>query len=186
MESIDTRIKKIEPYVVQFNAVAKESAYYLILQFPEKWTVPSLQVIKETYKVDCMAGNQPGSLIIGAEMADGYDCVFDAAEYIISFNKDIEERVVLLNKCISELKNIFGSRKLEELRSLRFTFGDKEETLAEIVAAKQIQSVQSTPAETEQVPVKKRGKKKTEKEPVVGQNKTNEDDSLLEFVESTL
>lgn len=184
--NIDERIKKIDEYVVQFNAVVKESAYYLLLQFPEKWTVPGVQMLKETYKVECISGNTPGSIMMGVDMKDGYDSIFDAAEYIISFNKDIEERVALLNKYINDLKTIFSTRKLEELRSLRFSFDGNDGNIAELVAANNVVPPQTVETDGKENVTKKRGGKKKAEKVKEEAPATTEDDSLLNFVESTL
>ena len=58
--------------------------------------------------------------------------MFDAIDYNIKVNKEAQEKVVLFNQKIGELREIFSDEEndIDKLRTLEFVFsGDKESNL---------------------------------------------------------
>jgi len=125
--TVKDRIEKLKPYFVSFNVIADEDAAYILLRFPleSRWTIPDQTALKENYKVEIAARNE--GYYFMTEMCNGTDCIFDAAEYVITFNKNVEERKSLLNDKIKELTNIFATETLDNLKKLSFVIPNKEE-----------------------------------------------------------
>lgn len=180
---IDARIERIREYFVQFNAVAEESAFYLIIKVPSTWSIPDANALKENFGAECQKVDNKGGIIIGVDFSESTDVLFDAAEYIISFNKDVEERVRLLNACINQLKGIFGTKSLEELKAFAAQlFKNENEEIEEKVVEEPIEEVKEKPKK------QAKGKSKSKKEPTAKAEpqKVEETDPLLSFVEANI
>lgn len=119
---ITERITKIKDYFLKFNI--DEGAIILALKFPKEWTIPDAKFLKEQYGVVAGAA-QYGSIIFATELQRGFNKLFDAVEYTISFNKEAQERLALLNAKILELKKLFATEPLDSLKKLKFELGKK-------------------------------------------------------------
>ena len=122
--NLNQRIENTKPYFLQFNVLAEEDAIYAVAKFPQGWQIPDKAALKNTYKVE-LAPMQNGMCFV-TETKNGPDCVFDALEYVIKFNKCAEERKELLVAKINELKNLFVTEDIEKLKTLTFTFEKKK------------------------------------------------------------
>jgi hypothetical protein len=59
-------------------------------------------------------------------MEIGFDKVFDAIEYNITFNEEAQAKVSLLKQKIEELKDLFESEDIEILKTLEFKYKKKK------------------------------------------------------------
>ena len=112
------RIEHIKPYFISFNVVAEESAAYAVVRIPKGWTIPDKTALKENFKVE-IAPIQEGICFV-TEITNGSDCIFDAIDYVVDFNKKVEERKGLFEEKIKELGDIFARETLESLKNLKF------------------------------------------------------------------
>ena len=165
------RINKIGKCFVSFNIVAEESAAYAIVVFPKHWTLPDTAKIKEMFKTE-IAPMTNGYCFV-TEIVNGADCVFDAIDYVITFNTELEARQTLLQQKIKEMQEIFVTEPIEKLKTLKFVF---EEPKKPRKPSPKKKSTTETPETQEPV----------NEEPVVEEKKeeTVEENSLLSFVKN--
>lgn len=117
------RIENVKEYFVAFNIA--ENTAYAQLRFPSKWDVPSNEILEENFNTrSAIEGD--GSVYFFSDMSNGIMNVFDAVDFTIEYNKDLEEKSELFREKIEELKQIFATKTLEELRNL--TISVKEVT----------------------------------------------------------
>lgn len=118
--NLNERIERTKPYFLQFNVIAEEDAIYVVARFPQNWTIPDRAALKNTYKVETAPMNN--GICFATETKNGEECVFDALDYVINFNKCVAERKELLIAKVNELKNLFATEDLEKLKTLTFAF----------------------------------------------------------------
>lgn len=118
--NLNERIEGVKPYFVLFNISAEEDAIYAVAKFPQNWTVPDREELKKAFKVELAPMNN--GMCFATETKNGAECVFDALDYVIKFNKCVEERKELLIEKANELKHLFATEDLEKLKLLTFTF----------------------------------------------------------------
>ena len=118
--NLNERIESVKPYFVLFNISAEEDAIYAVVRFPQTWTIPDRAALKKTYNVELASMNN--GICFATETKNGAECVFDALDYVIKFNKCVEERKELLISKVNELKNLFATEDLEKLKTLTFVF----------------------------------------------------------------
>ena len=143
--SLNERIERVNPYFILFNISAEEDAIYVVAKFPENWTIPDRTALKSTYNVEIAPMNN--GICFATEIKNGTDCVFDALDYVIKFNRCVEERVELLKAKIKELQTLFSKEDLEKLKTLTFVFDEpkkrksqkkvQEQVPAELVSEKE-------------------------------------------------
>ena len=119
---LNDRIERIKHYFVFFNVSAEDDATYVVVKIPQTWKIPDSNALKETYKVQ--VAPMSNGMCFATEIENGADCVFDAVDYVIKFNKSLEERKVLLNEKLTELQKLFVSEDIEKLKTLSFTFDE--------------------------------------------------------------
>lgn len=124
--NLNERIERTKPYFVLFNVSAEEDAIYAVARFPQNWSVPDVNSIKSSFNVQLAPMN--GGICFATETKNGSDCVFDALDYVIKFNKCVEERKILLQEKVKELKNLFATEDVERLKTLTFTFEEPKKT----------------------------------------------------------
>lgn len=120
MSDISSRIAKLGKYFVSFNVVAEEAAAYVIMRFPNGWSLPDQARMKEIFGIELAPIE--GGLCFVTEITNGSDKLFDAADYVIDFNQQLEVRKSMLQEKIKELKNIFASETVDKLKTLKFVF----------------------------------------------------------------
>lgn len=171
---LSERIEKIKPFFISFNVVAEESASYAIVRFPEGWVVPDKKAMKENFKVEI--AHQGGCLYFVTEIANGSESIFDAIDYVISFNKQLAATKELFDQKKEELRKLFMSEPLERLKNLRFV----------IDPAKKSSKRAQKPKVQEEQPVEQEPKQENEEqksEPVVD-TPSEPDNSLMSFAKS--
>lgn len=122
---LDERIENIKPYFVTFNVSAEDDAIYVVIKVPSNWTAPDAEALKNSYSVQIVP--MQGGLCFATEIKNGAEAVFDAVDYVIKFNKGVEERKELLTQKLTELKKLFVSEDLEKLKTLKFVFESEQE-----------------------------------------------------------
>ena len=118
------RINKTKPYFRTFNVAAEDGAAYAIMQFPHTWTMPDIQALKANYKTEIVCRDAAVYFVISME--ENVDQLFDCIDYVITFNKNVEERKGMLQEKMKELSEIFATEPIERLARLQFTFGDED------------------------------------------------------------
>ena len=153
---LTTRINNIQAYFISFNVMAEESAAYAVVRFPSHWALPDTKALKANFMVEvaAMPNNQ---MCFATEIKNGSECLFDALDYIIDFNKKVEERKGLLDEKIKELGNLFATEPLDRLKTLKFTCepqkkGGKKSSQkkAEQAAEVRVEQVEAEPLNTEE------------------------------------
>ena len=175
------RIDKLRPYFISFQVVAEESASYAVVRFPQGWKIPDINALKANFKIE-LAPTNTGGYLFAAEISNGTEGIFDAIDYVVDFNKKVEERSGLLEAKIKELAGLFASETLEKLKTLKFTF-EPQKKQAKKASLKKNEPVQSE-TDTEQPDVEKPEVVETATETVAEEKKVNEepveeDNSLL-------
>ena len=149
MADIQERINKIGGLFkeMQVKQVDDTSVIYVVVQFPNKWIID--EQISEKFNVSVIDGNgAPGEYYFCAEMATGFDTVFDAIDFCIRSNKEAMERAKIFQEKLLILKEMFGNEDitLEELKGLEIVPGKvrkkavpKKKTPLEEIAEKELE-----------------------------------------------
>lgn len=173
--SLQDRINNVKPYFISFKVEAQDSAAYAVVKFPQSWTVPDTEKLKENFKVQI--GNlNGGCLCFVTEMANSTDCIFDALDYVIDFNRKVEERKGLLLEKVNELKDLFATETLDRLKTLKFVFESPKKQM------KRTQPKKDTEVKTEQAEAPAVEEPKVEENAVEPQEKDNSLMSLAKTI----
>lgn len=124
--TIGDRINRLSPYFVSFNLVQEEGALYVLMKLPSTWTIPNENALLKNYKTQ--VASSPEGVYFLTEIDNGADVVFDCAEYVVDFNRNIEQRKTLLEAKIDELTRIFATESFEKLKTLTFTFAPEKKS----------------------------------------------------------
>lgn len=180
---MQNRINSIKEYFVGFN-IAENVAYVKVV-FPETWSVTSNEILDSTFKVNSVSDND-GGIYFYSDMNEGITNLFDAIDFTIEFNKDMERKSQLFLEKLEELKSLFSTLTLEELTTLEFITtkknNNKEKTKTrkrgEKKEDKKVDKVKTEEKKEEvQLEVPEQGSKKEE---IIIENNN---DSLLAFAE---
>ena len=125
---INGRIKKIKKYFISFSTSVKDGANVVAISREDVWDVPYFNV-KQRFKVECVS--KDGVLFFLTEIDNDSDCLFDAAEYVIDYNAELEKRKKLYHQAVARLKDIFSSEPVSKLENLDFVFKKKKTTKVE-------------------------------------------------------
>ena len=112
------RIEQIKEYFVAFN-IAEDIAYILI-SFPEKWELPSSSVLEENFDTKT-ATETDGKIYFFSDLSNGVNNVFDAVDFVVEYNKELEEKTELFMEKINYLKELFSTKTLDELKKLQIS-----------------------------------------------------------------
>ena len=179
---ISERIEKIKQYFVSFNVIAEEAAAYSVVRLPKSWKIPDKAALKENFKVE-IAPIQEGVCFV-TEIGNGSECIFDAIDYVIDFNKKVEERKGLFNDMIKELGDIFAREPLDKLKTLRFVFepqkkGGKKPKVKEIAVSSPVEEKTAQEEAKASEPVNEVSPAQEEQKP-----EENNDNSLMAFAKT--
>lgn len=123
--SIGERIEEIKPYFVTFNV--HDGLAYVLVKFPKSWSLFSTADIEKEF--DIKIAQKSEGVYFFCEVANGFDDVFDAINYIITNNKSLEEKKYLLQEKVKELSELFLTEPLEKLKTMKFTFDESIEDI---------------------------------------------------------
>lgn len=116
---INKRIADLKPFFVAFNVAAEDDASYIVIKVPSHWTVePLISTFRSEYQVETVVRSE--GVYFFTEIKNGVEPLFDCADTIISYNKNLEARKTLLKEKIDELTSIFATEPLEKLETLTF------------------------------------------------------------------
>lgn len=178
---VNQRISNIGPYFVAFNVC--DGVAYVIVKFPTKWTLFDKDAICDEYNV-AIEQREEGIYFL-CEMSNGFDGLFDAIDFVIVNNKQLEEKSSLLQQKIKDLSNLFTQEPLERLKKLQFTFEGEETINLPIPSLKPKSKTDEVPEPekvSEVVPDVKPEKKTNKKK----QKITEEDSDLMSFAKENI
>lgn len=145
---LNKKIENIKDYFRLCNIA--EGIMYVLVEFPEGWIIPTKEILKELYKVETVADNKSRGFYFYIQLNEDTDNVFNAIDYTIALNKNIQEKNNLFEEALLDLKEMFMNEDdIVVLKSLKMTFTKKgrkqkkklkEETLV------------ATPVETQEEP----------------------------------
>lgn len=127
-KDIKDRIKNLGSYFNEMKVASGENGeeyIYVTVMFPREWVLDARTA--EKFNVDCSVEN--GITYFWADLETEFSTVFDAIDYNIKVNKEAQEKVVLFNQKINELREIFADEDndIEKLKTLEFGFlSDRE------------------------------------------------------------
>lgn len=145
---ISERIENLKPYFVGFNVMAQDDASYVLMRFPGNWALPDENTIKDVYLTE-IAPRQEGVYFL-TELKNGTEKLFDCVEFVIKYNKNIEERKYLLQAKIKELTKLFASEDLEALKTLTFAMEPVSKDADETTKKPKIGKPKKAPAKTKE------------------------------------
>ena len=119
---IQERLKKIAPYAITFHCdvgVEENNTAFLIVSLPEGWAIQE-KTINTQFGVALFQRNGFYYFVL-SNPDDDYEKLFDAVEFTITLNKTLEEKKAIFKAKANELKQLFATSSLEELKSLSFT-----------------------------------------------------------------
>lgn len=128
-KDIKDRIKNLGNYFNEMKVATGnggEEYIYVTVTFPREWVLDGRTL--EKFNVDCSQEN--GVTYFWADLETEFSTVFDAIDYNIKVNKEAQEKVVLFNEKINELREIFSNEDydIEKLKTLEFQFIEHKET----------------------------------------------------------
>lgn len=112
------RIEKITTFFKGFNIT--DGIAYVVVSFPKTWQIPSGEVLSTEFKVS--VAEDEGGTYFFTQYTNGIELVFDAVDFVIEFNRDLELKTNLFKEKMDELKRIFMSESLETLKTLKIEF----------------------------------------------------------------
>ena len=122
--NLTERIEKIGEYFDSMSVAATNGIIYVRVHFPKGWGCS--EVTKHNFNVSAVNDEIPGYVYFFSKMEEGFDRIFDAIDYNISFNKEAEVKVSLLKEKIEELKTIFENEDVDTLKTLEFKYKRKK------------------------------------------------------------
>lgn len=123
--NIKERIKKLGAYFNNLNISSENNIIYVHVKFPKGWGCS--EVTEHNFNVKCVQDEIPGYFYFYADIEVGFDKLFDAIEFNIKFNEEVQAKVELLKCKIEELKDLFEIEDIETLKTLEFKYKKKKE-----------------------------------------------------------
>ena len=181
--AIVDRINKIKNYFFEFNIQIENEASYVIVRFPDKWTLPDQNSLMEVYKTQ-VSLQREGVYFI-TEINNDPEILFDCIDYVIDFNNEVDARKELLSQKASELSSLFATEPLEKLRLLEFTFGKSKKRTGKSQPKKEETEQEKNVTGAEPiVEVKMEEAKKEEHKEAGTTMETGEDTDLMSFAKT--
>ena len=123
-------LKKIGPYFFQLRKLEDYLVFDVL--FPNTWKLPKRFVQEDKFLNN--GETEDGNLslsFISDFTEEGVDFIYQNIIGIINFNLEREEKERLLDEKIGELKKLFDSQKLENLKELKFDINQLKEAVNE-------------------------------------------------------
>lgn len=95
----------------------------LMVKFPDAWTLGLSDGLLKDFK--CEVRNMQDGVYFVDQFENGYEEIFRCVNTIISINKEMEAKSVLLKQKAKELSELFLNSSLEELENLEFNLNKK-------------------------------------------------------------
>ena len=130
MTDIKDRIKKLGSYFNEMKVGTGqdgEEYIYVTTVFPREWVLDGRTL--EKFNVSCTQEN--GLTYFWADMNTDFTTIFDAIDFNVKVNLDAQEKVILFNHKMEELRDIFAdeANSIEKLKTLTFCFGEQKSAL---------------------------------------------------------
>lgn len=115
----DNRIIALSEYQIAMETIvdSDKSTMVVSLKYPKNW-----KVIKPDETSNIKTFSDGGSTYYWVDDSVDISSILDLIDETIELNKDLEERVKLLQVKVEELKDIFMEEDLEKLKKIRFVF----------------------------------------------------------------
>ena len=129
MTDIKDRIKKLGSYFNEMKVGTGsngEEYIYVTTVFPREWVLDGRTI----EKFGVSSSQENGLTYFWADMNTDFSTIFDAIDFNVKVNLDAQEKVVLFNEKINELREIFADENntIEKLKTLVFTFGQEQKS----------------------------------------------------------
>jgi hypothetical protein len=127
MANIQERIAKLGKMFAGLNIGNDNSGkqfIYLELVFPQGWGVTNL--IKEKFGVTVVKNDSGSGYYFWAPIENGFDSVFDAADFNIKANEEAQEKKDFLAMKMKELQKIVLEEDMSVLKTLEFKMKKKK------------------------------------------------------------
>lgn len=111
---MQNRINKIKEYFKGFNIT--DGIAYVHVSFQKGWQIPDSNILKSEFNTN-VASDDTGVYFF-TQYENGINLLFDAADFVIEFNKDLEEKTELFKAKVDELRELFTTSTLDELKTL--------------------------------------------------------------------
>ena len=136
---IKDRIKKLGKYFQGMQIVTTDDGtqvIYVVVKFPYNWVIDD--ELEKKFGVTVAQGQSVEEYYFCTDIDSGEQILFDAIDYNIEKMKEAIERAQLLSKKTTELKALFENEDvtLEELRTLKFVYENKDNELPPITITK--------------------------------------------------
>lgn len=124
-------IKQLRPHFFSLRELQGEKVS-LDLRILSSWS--HIEIISK-YKIielkNQNGGNEQLSIIslISENTEDGYNVLFDCANEIIRYNKELELRKILFEEKVKELKILFEKENIDKLKDFKILDNDGQETI---------------------------------------------------------
>lgn len=171
-KNMQKRIEKISQYFTDFKV--SEGLVYITVKFNKKWQVPSNELLDEMFKVNYVKKNDGTGYYFFSAIENGMYNVFDAVDFTIEFNLNLEEKTNLLQEKINELKELFMVLPIETLRTIKFKYTEKRTKKNKTTEEPNKQVVDNTNFSNTGVTV------------TIEEKIENENNSLLEFAQELI
>lgn len=119
---INNDIQKLGDYFVGMNVA--EGYIYITVRFPHDWKISPK--VEEKFNVKSVLTENGDGYYFFTTMENGFDKIFDAINYTISFNEvaAIKQQLFLIK--IQELQEIFEEEPVEVLETIEFKYKKKK------------------------------------------------------------
>ena len=132
MASVQERIGNLGKMFVGFNIGnddAGKQFVYLELVFPQGWIVSGS--IHDRFQVNVVKNESGNGYYFWAPIDVGFDAVFDAADFNIRANREIQEKKDFLAEKMKELQQLVLEEDMSVLKTLEFKVKKKTEEVNE-------------------------------------------------------
>lgn len=119
---INSDIQKLGDYFVGMNVA--EGYIYITVRFPNGWKVSPK--VEEKFDVKSVLTENGDGYYFFTTMENGFDKLFEAINYTISFNEVATLKQQLFLAKIQELQEIFEEEPIEVLESIEFKYKKKK------------------------------------------------------------
>lgn len=100
--------------------------FVISLTYPDGWAVIEPSDEKIRFMRDGEVSGKYYYVVPTSEGEDGLNSIYSVVNETVLYNKELQEKVDLLNEKIQELSDIFVNNPISELRKLEFVFKGKK------------------------------------------------------------
>lgn len=123
MNSLQDKLVELSEYAIGFNVY--DGNFLVHITYHEGWAVIEPSDSSITFMRDKKDGN---TYYYSAPLTTDMSKIFSAIEETISYNKELEEKVVLFKEKVEEMQELFSRKSISELRKMRFDIPSSQRT----------------------------------------------------------